>query len=206
MDIIKQKHPAWKRLLHRWQARRDIPFRRKFFVGYDLYGNTYWEFTIDGNMTRLRRKLEPFREEIFKVDYFKTIPPQWLQWLRRTRFDAPSLEELVQDQFRQQRLKLLAQQADEKWQLEKLRLDEEQRVKLQHELQRAELEKNNAPRITETVEASKSVDENDPWKQADESKDTNPIESASIKPQNPWKQADEPRNADPIQSANIKPR
>ena len=36
-------------------------------------------------MSRLRRKLEPFRKELFEVDYFKTIPPQWLQWLRRTR-------------------------------------------------------------------------------------------------------------------------
>lgn len=180
MDIIKQKHPAWKRLLHKWQARRDIPFRRKFFIGYDLYGNTYWEFTLDGNMTRLRRKLEPYKEEIFKVDYFKTIPPQWLQWLRRTRFDAPSLDELVLDQLRQQRLKILARQADEKWQLEKLRLEEENKVKLQHELQRAELD--NAPRITEGTEEPQVTETNDPWKQADESKGDNPIESATIKP------------------------
>lgn len=181
MDVIKQKYPAWKRLLHKWQARRDIPFRRKFFIGYDLYGNTYWEFTIDGNVSRLRRKLEPFKQEIFKVDYFKTIPPQWLQWLRRTRFDAPTLEELVQDQLRQQRLKILAKQADEKWQLEKLRLDEENRIKLQHELQRAEME--NAPKIAEGAQESQlAAEDTNPWKQADQSKDGDPIESATIKP------------------------
>ncbi|KAG5418549.1 hypothetical protein I9W82_004077 [Candida metapsilosis] len=187
MDIIKQKHPAWKRLLHKWQAKRNVPFRRKFFMGYDLYGNTYWEFTIDGNMTRLRRKLEPFKEEIFKVDYFKTIPPQWLQWLRRTRFDAPSLDELVSDQLRQQRLKILAQQADQKWQLEKLRLEEENKVKLLHELQRAELE--SAPKIENKKEAKKTKEihdadnsHEDPWKQADESRNENPIQSTTIKP------------------------
>ncbi|KAI5957755.1 hypothetical protein KGF57_003021 [Candida theae] len=191
MDVIKQKHPAWKRLLHKWQARRDIPFRRKFFVGYDLYGNTYWEFTIDGNLTRLRRKLEPFREEVFKVDYFKTIPPQWLQWLRRTRLDAPSLDELVSDQMRQQRLKILARQADEKWQLEKLRLEEENQVKLQQELQRVELE--NAPEISNVKgegqngakvresQVNDKIDE-DPWKQADETRGKNPIQSTTIKP------------------------
>lgn len=205
MDIIKQKYPAWKRLLHKWQARRDIPFRRKFFIGYDLYGNTYWEFTIDGNMSRLRRKLEPFKQEIFKVDYFRTIPPQWLQWLRRTRFDAPTLEELVQDQLRQQRLKILARQADEKWQLEKLRLDEENRIKLQHELQRAEME--NAPKIAEGAHESRlAAEDTDPWKQADESKDGDPIESTTIKPHDPWKQADQSRNENPIQSSTIKPR
>lgn len=149
-------------------------------MGYDLYGNTYWEFTIDGNMTRLRRKLEPFKEEIFKVDYFKTIPPQWLQWLRRTRFDAPSLDELVLDQLRQQRLKILAQQADEKWQLEKLRLEEENKVKLLHELQRAELE--SAPRIENKKEAKETGTHEDPWKQADESRNENPIQSTTIKP------------------------
>ena len=28
MDIIKKKYPFWKRLLHKWQSRRDIPFRK----------------------------------------------------------------------------------------------------------------------------------------------------------------------------------
>ncbi|EMG46504.1 N7BML NADH-ubiquinone oxidoreductase assembly factor N7BML [Candida maltosa Xu316] len=172
MDIIKSKYPWWKRALHRFQSRRDIPFRRKFFVGYDLYGNTYWEFTIDGNMQRLRRKLEPFQKELFEVDYFKTVPPQWIQWLRRTRNEVPTLDELISDQLRQQRLKILAKQADEKWHLEKLRLEEEQRLKLQRELDRVKIE-------GQEFENKKSED---PWKQADESKDANPIESASIKP------------------------
>ncbi|RCK65083.1 NADH-ubiquinone oxidoreductase assembly factor N7BML [Candida viswanathii] len=184
MDIIKNKYPFWKRLLHRWQARRDIPFRRKFFVGYDLHGNTYWEFTLDGNMQRMRRKLEPFRQELFEVDYFSTIPPQWLQWLRRTRDAVPTLDELVLDQLRQQRLKILAQQADERWVREKWRLEEEQRVKLQNELDRVrlgdeEFKNKNKKKIEEKGE---SEVREDPWKAADESKDANPIESASIKP------------------------
>lgn len=50
----------------------------------------------------------------------------------------------------------------------------------QHELQRAELD--NAPRITEGTEEPQVTETNDPWKQADESKGDNPIESATIKP------------------------
>jgi len=43
------------------------------------------------------------------------IPPQWHQWLRYTRHDPPTIEELSQDVARQERLKILARQADERW-------------------------------------------------------------------------------------------
>lgn len=182
MDIIKKKYPFWKRLLHKWQSRRDIPFRKKFFIGYDLYGNTYWEFTIDGNMSRLRRKLEPFRKELFEVDYFKTILPQWLQWLRRTREHSPSLNELIEDQIRQQRIKILAQQADENWKLEKLRLEREQQLKLSNELNKVKLENEKFIEKQKRKEKEALLRVEDPWKQAEESKNENPIESTTIKP------------------------
>ncbi|KAM3069632.1 hypothetical protein ACMFMG_010350 [Clarireedia jacksonii] len=44
-----------------------------------------------------------------------SISPQWHQWLRYTRADAPSLQELESDLQRQARLKVLARQADERW-------------------------------------------------------------------------------------------
>ena len=194
MDPMASKYPLWKRVLHKFQARRDIPFRKKFFVGYDLHGNTYWEFTIDGNMSRLRRKLEPFQESLFKLDYFETIPPQWLQWLRRTKRDPPTLLELMEEQVRQQRIKILAMHADQKWQAEKHRLEYEQALKLQAELDRVELEnkefelrQNAFPgdagtshRVDE-VENQIEGKEKDPWAEADSKKD-NPIESAVLKP------------------------
>lgn len=158
-----RKYPLYRRILHRFQARRDVPFRRKFFVGYDLHGNTYWEFSIDGNMQRLRRKLEPFQQLLFKVDYFETVPPQWLQWLRRAREHPPTVEELVADQQRQLKMRLLAQQADEKWRLEKQRMEHEQQLKLQLELARAEHDK---------------AAQSDPWLQAKET----PVEAATITP------------------------
>jgi NADH dehydrogenase [ubiquinone] 1 alpha subcomplex assembly factor 2 len=194
MDPLKGKYTPWQRLIHRWKARRDIPFRKQFFVGYDLHGNTYWEFTTDGNMQRLRRKLEPYRQELFEADYFSTIPPQWLQWLRRTRDDVPTLDELVLEEVRQKRIKLLAQQADAKWQQEKLRLEQEQQLKLQEELHKAEQDdakykaEHSKPSTGDGEEPTKPgeletpQDSYDPWKQADTTKDSNPIEESAIKP------------------------
>ncbi|KAL7664930.1 NADH dehydrogenase [ubiquinone] 1 alpha subcomplex subunit [[Candida] zeylanoides] len=118
-------------------------------------------------MQRLRRKLEPYQEQLFKADYASTIPPQWLSWLRRTRVTAPTLEELVSDQLRQERIKILAQAASDKWYLEKQRMEEEHQLKLKEELQRAK----------QPVQASANED---PWAAADKK---NPVvEEASINP------------------------
>lgn len=43
------------------------------------------------------------------------IPPQWHQWLRHTRADAPTLTEQSQDLVRQRNLKVLAAAADARW-------------------------------------------------------------------------------------------
>lgn len=215
MDPLKGKYTHWQRLVHRYKARRDIPFRKQFFVGYDLHGNTYWEFTIDGNMQRLRRKLEPYKQLLFKSDYLSSIPPQWLQWLRRTRDEVPTLEELINDQVRQQKIKVLAQHADAKWTAEKVRLEQEQHLKLQQELERAKLEDEvYVKENKEKTEENKMIEEiSDPWKQADKSRDENPVKSAFVKPRgeekessDPWKKADESKDQSPVESASIKPR
>lgn len=209
MDPLKGKYTHWQRLVHQFKARRDIPFRKQFFVGYDLHGNTYWEFTIDGNMQRLRRKLEPYQKLLFKSDYLTSIPPQWLQWLRRTRDTVPTLEELINDQVRQQKIKVLAQHADAKWTAEKVRLEQEQHIKLQQELERAKLEDEAYAKKTEV----KKDEEADPWKQAEDSKDLNPVETAFLKPRrddaiasDPWKKADESKGDNPVNTAFVKPR
>ena len=43
------------------------------------------------------------------------ISPQWIQWLRQTRADAPSILEQQQDLVRQAHMKQLAAAADERW-------------------------------------------------------------------------------------------
>lgn len=161
MDPLAHKYTYFQRLWHRWQARRDIPFRRKFFVGYDLAGNTYWEFTIDGNVHNLRRKLEPYVQLPFKVDHYHTVPPQWHQWLRRTRPTAPTIQELVNDQIRQERIKLLAQQADRKWLLEKEKQQQAFDLELQHELRKAEQRKVANAASSGTVVVNESAQRSD---------------------------------------------
>jgi NADH dehydrogenase [ubiquinone] 1 alpha subcomplex assembly factor 2 len=43
------------------------------------------------------------------------LSAQWMQWLRHTRPDAPTLAEQQADIFRQQQMKQLAAQADARW-------------------------------------------------------------------------------------------
>ncbi|PSN73378.1 hypothetical protein BS50DRAFT_568924 [Corynespora cassiicola Philippines] len=44
-----------------------------------------------------------------------SLVTQWMQWLRHTRFEPPSLAEQQADIARQERMKLLAQAADARW-------------------------------------------------------------------------------------------
>lgn len=43
------------------------------------------------------------------------MPPQWHQWLRYTRPEAPTLEEQTLEAARQDRIRVLAAQADARW-------------------------------------------------------------------------------------------
>ncbi|KAK1756157.1 hypothetical protein QBC47DRAFT_379266 [Echria macrotheca] len=101
---------AW----YRWKSLR-LPWRRKFLVGLDLQGNTYWEFRIAGDRSaegRWRRIVQYPR----KTHYGDVkVPPAWHQWLRNTRADPPSIEEQAADVARQERMKVLAAQADARW-------------------------------------------------------------------------------------------
>ncbi|PQE27515.1 hypothetical protein CJF30_00007840 [Rutstroemia sp. NJR-2017a BBW] len=106
---------AW----YRWKALR-LPWRKSFFVGFDLQNNTFWEFRDTLNGGRMRRIVKsPSSTSYADV----SISPQWHQWLRYTRPDAPSLQELQGDVLRQERLKILAKEADERWAQKKSYLD-----------------------------------------------------------------------------------
>lgn len=113
MDILKGKVTPFRQAIHRWRARRDVPFRSKFFVGYDLEGNTYWELKNHNNPGRMRRIIEPRDTSLSLCDY--KLAPQWMQWLRFARPTSPTLDELIGDQMRQARLKGLVAAADQRW-------------------------------------------------------------------------------------------
>lgn len=90
-----------------------MPFKSKYFVGYDLDGNSYWEFKNVNNPGRYRRIVEPVNPDLSLVDH--KIPPQWMQWLRFTRPNHPSLQELLADKQRQELLQAKIAAYEAKW-------------------------------------------------------------------------------------------
>jgi NADH dehydrogenase [ubiquinone] 1 alpha subcomplex assembly factor 2 len=82
------------------------------YTGSDLTGNTFWEFRDNLSAGRFRRIVQ-YKDPVHLSDV--DVTPQWVQWLRQTRRDPPSLEEQQQDVVRQQNMKILASQADARW-------------------------------------------------------------------------------------------
>jgi NADH dehydrogenase [ubiquinone] 1 alpha subcomplex assembly factor 2 len=85
-------------------------------LGLDLSGATFWEFTdkLSPDPTRMRRIVQ-YPRNIHYSDISGQISPAWHQWLRHTRAEPPSLTEQSQDLIRQEQLKVLAGQADARW-------------------------------------------------------------------------------------------
>ncbi|EXJ88731.1 hypothetical protein A1O1_05663 [Capronia coronata CBS 617.96] len=95
----------------RWKMLR-LPWRKKFLIGQDLHGNTFWEFKDTLNPGRWRRIVKADRRTHFSD---VQVSPQWHQWLRQTRADAPTLQEQAADLQRQALLKQNARLADARW-------------------------------------------------------------------------------------------
>ncbi|KAF4627210.1 hypothetical protein G7Y89_g10946 [Cudoniella acicularis] len=103
-----------KKAWYKWKTQRWVPWRKRFLVGLDLQGNTFWEFrdTLNSHQHRMRRIIQyPSATQYSEIK----ISPQWHQWLRHTRRDPPSLTEQSQDLVRQRNLKVLAAAADARW-------------------------------------------------------------------------------------------
>ncbi|KIX01260.1 uncharacterized protein Z518_08985 [Rhinocladiella mackenziei CBS 650.93] len=100
-----------RNLWMRWKMLR-LPWRKKFLIGQDLSGNTFWEFKDALNHNRWRRMVKSGRRtHLSDVQ----ISPQWHQWLRQTRTDPPTLQEQAADVQRIATLKYNARLADERW-------------------------------------------------------------------------------------------
>ncbi|OAG40022.1 hypothetical protein AYO21_05703 [Fonsecaea monophora] len=98
----------------RWKMLR-LPWRKRFLVGQDLYGNTFWEFKDALNHNRWRRIVQGRRRATLSSLSDVQISPQWHQWLRQTRNDPPTMQEQAADVQRQAQLKINARLADERW-------------------------------------------------------------------------------------------
>ncbi|KAL8370372.1 hypothetical protein RB595_000648 [Gaeumannomyces hyphopodioides] len=102
---------AWQN----WKGLR-LPWRKRFLVGSDLQGNTYWEFRdmrAGPDATGRWRRIVQYPRSTHYSEV--KVAPQWSQWLRHVREGPPSLEEQRADVARRERMKLLAAEADARW-------------------------------------------------------------------------------------------
>ncbi|KAF1844999.1 uncharacterized protein K460DRAFT_405279 [Cucurbitaria berberidis CBS 394.84] len=102
---------AIRKAWYQWKMMR-LPWRKKWLVGFDLQGNTFWEFKDALHALRKRRIAKYSRKTHFGD---VNVSPAWMQWLRHTRYDPPTVVEQQQDLLRQERMKILAAQADARW-------------------------------------------------------------------------------------------
>ncbi|KAK9354236.1 hypothetical protein V1505DRAFT_170659 [Lipomyces doorenjongii] len=103
----------FRSLYLRWKALRKVPFRKRFLIGTDLEGNTFWEWRNPNNPGRQRRMVELRTAKRDYVDY--KLPPQWNQWLRHVRIVPPTVEELLQNEARLAGIQAKIQAAEERW-------------------------------------------------------------------------------------------
>ncbi|KAE8234259.1 hypothetical protein CF326_g696 [Tilletia indica] len=74
--------------------------KSRYFVGYDLNGNSFYELPSRSGSTdpRHTRRSIDWKEKKAPSEYDQSsIPAQWVAWLRHTRRQPPTLEELQQD-------------------------------------------------------------------------------------------------------------
>ncbi|KAK9477185.1 hypothetical protein V1514DRAFT_283584 [Lipomyces japonicus] len=102
----------WTQLYNKWRSIK-IPLRKKFYVGQDLDGNTFWEFENKNMPSRPRRIVQLRNRTQAYIDY--KLPPQWNQWLRYVRHDPPTIEELQNEELRLATLKQRILEADARW-------------------------------------------------------------------------------------------
>ncbi|KAL3479906.1 hypothetical protein BJX99DRAFT_221445 [Aspergillus californicus] len=106
-------------LWFKWKSLR-LPWRRSFFIGHDLAGNTFWEFKDTLNAGRFRRIVRPKPRTHFSD---VQVTPQWHQWLRHVRPKPPSIKEQHEDIQRQERILVLAEIQRKRWETEQAQLD-----------------------------------------------------------------------------------
>ncbi|SAM03979.1 hypothetical protein [Absidia glauca] len=102
-----------------------LPWKKNVLVGTDLDGNEYWEMPspLGG---RYKRWVQMKEHDDYAVFNQNQLPVQWQAWLRHTRFEAPSIPELVQEQRRRMIIQERAKKLDQEWEQRKLQKRKEQ--------------------------------------------------------------------------------
>ncbi|KAI1175789.1 hypothetical protein F4777DRAFT_296110 [Nemania sp. FL0916] len=116
---------AVRKVWYFWKS-LHLPWRKRFYVGQDIQGNTYYELRQprgDSPPT----STSPYRRIVYyprstPLSEVK-VPPAWHQWLRHQRATAPTLPEQMAELQRQARIKVLAAEADARWEAKPSLLD-----------------------------------------------------------------------------------
>ncbi|CAK7263440.1 hypothetical protein SEPCBS57363_000559 [Sporothrix epigloea] len=121
--MASRTSPIWN-TWYNWKALR-LPWRKHFLAGRDLNGNTYWEFNdLRHNQSAVMAEARPGDKIRMRriVKYPRgthpgavMVSPQWHQWLRHVREDAPTVEEQQREVARQAQMRMLAARADARW-------------------------------------------------------------------------------------------
>ncbi|KAA8626382.1 NDUFA12 domain containing protein [Pyrenophora tritici-repentis] len=160
-----------RRAWYQWKMQR-FPWRKKWLVGFDLQGNTFWEFKEALHALRNRR-IAKYSRSTHLGDV--QISPSWMQWLRHTRFEPPTVDEQHQDLIRQARIKQLAAQADARWAEKPSALDAPDKQQPMQMLQ----SKDPDSGVTQMNDATprkrmRKEPKDSPWKQAAQSQEWQP--------------------------------
>ncbi|CAG8688386.1 8602_t:CDS:2 [Cetraspora pellucida] len=111
------------RLLKIWKQTR-FPWRQQAFVGSDLSGNDYYESyrLING---RKKRTVEMKEKKPLGEYNSDSLPVQWQSWLRHTRFEPPTIEEIIMANKRRELIIQRAKALDKDWERRKEELSRE---------------------------------------------------------------------------------
>ncbi|CAG8433091.1 10720_t:CDS:2 [Diversispora eburnea] len=91
-----------------------LPWRSRVFVGTDLSGNEYYE-SVTATNGRTRRIVE-MKEKKLLSDYEEdALPVQWQSWLRHTRYDPPTIDEIELANKRRETIIQKAKAFDKEW-------------------------------------------------------------------------------------------
>ncbi|KAJ3126936.1 hypothetical protein HK098_006976 [Nowakowskiella sp. JEL0407] len=102
----------------------NFPWRRAKYVGTDLDNNMYFEMP-SLTSSKPRRKVEYLDGRDHRGYDPDSIPIQWQSWLRNTRDDAPTIQELIESQRYSKYLSERGQELEREYQAKKLQLEEQ---------------------------------------------------------------------------------
>jgi NADH:ubiquinone oxidoreductase subunit len=87
-----------KKILNRLRT-INTPWSTKQFIGYDLKGNMYFEEPMIKRGINFPRRSVVYQDGRNHISQYdpESIPVQWQAWMRHTRQDPPTFEELERD-------------------------------------------------------------------------------------------------------------